>query len=161
MISRTTEFKTRGYIETEHSCVKGNNAMRKVLIVEDDPLLRMSLTTVLSDKYEVYAVGSGLEALRFLRRQPVDIVLLDLLMSEGDGIVVLSQLRTLDPAPQVIVHSALKETRRIAKMIRLGATDYLVKPCPADKVRRAIERALAERMAQTKEAEARAYSLSA
>ena len=135
--------------------------MRSILVVEDDALLRMSLAAILSDKYEVHTVSSGLEALRFLRERPVDIVLLDLMMAEGDGVVVLSQLNALECAPRVIIHSALNEAPRIAKMIQLGASDYLVKPCSANKVRKAIERALAERMRETREAETRAYSLSA
>ena len=134
--------------------------MKSILIVEDEGLLRMSLIAVLSDKYDVHAVASGLEAIRYLRENEMDIVLLDMMMSDVDGVTVLSRLRSVRPSPSVIIHSVMSDPVRVAKIMRLGASDYLVKPCGASAVREAIERALKER-AQRQRSIERTYALSA
>lgn len=102
-----------------------------VLVVDDDSLNRMLLTTNLQQQgYRVATARDGLQALELLHSQPFDVVLLDLLMPEMDGYQVLAQMKQ-DPILRhvpVIVISALDEMASIIRCIEMGATDYLAKP---------------------------------
>jgi phosphoserine phosphatase RsbU/P len=102
-----------------------------LLVVDDDETNREMLARRLRrDGYTVTLVASGLEALRLLRMQPFDMVLLDLLMPGLDGYQVLLKLKN-DPALRdvpVIMISALDQEDGVARCIELGAEDYLAKP---------------------------------
>src|SRR5438477_9014597 len=73
-----------------------------VLIVDDEPSVRESLRIVLKDRYEILTANAGAAALEIVERQPVDVVLLDILMPGLDGLEVLERLRQRAAAPQVI-----------------------------------------------------------
>lgn len=119
--------------------------MQTVLIVEDDAQLRTSLAAALTDDYLVKSAGSGREAIGFLRESMADVVLLDMVMSEGDGFTVLGHIAGMSPKPHVVVLSVLDQIAKAVKAIRLGANDYLVKPCDLHTVRTAIRQALPDR----------------
>ena len=113
-----------------------------VLIVEDDECLRTSLATALANEYMVRTVGGGLEALRFLKQNTVDLILLDMVMSAGDGFTVLAQVAKMSPKPQVVILSVLDQVGTAVKAMRLGADDYLVKPCALNTVREIVRKVL-------------------
>ena len=103
----------------------------RLLVVDDEPgnrdLLRRRLER---EGYAVIAAASGREALDLVAREAVDIVLLDVLMPEMDGLAVLEQLKS-DGATRdlpVIMISALDDLGAIARCIEQGAEDYLPKP---------------------------------
>jgi adenylate cyclase len=102
-----------------------------VLVVDDDSLNRMLLTTNLQQQgYTVTSARDGKQALELLHAQPFDVVLLDLLMPEMDGYQVLAKMKQ-DPVLRhlpVIVISALDEMESVIRCIEMGATDYLSKP---------------------------------
>jgi DNA-binding NtrC family response regulator len=108
---------------------------RTVLIVEDDGPMRQSLAAALSSEFRVLTAGSGTEAIRTLRESRPDAVLLDIVMPDGDGFSVLGAVEGLRPRPRVVVLSALNQVTKAVKAMRLGASDYLVKPCGLDRVR--------------------------
>src|SRR5690606_33475956 len=102
-----------------------------VLVVEDTVVNRLALTRgVEREGHVVLQAANGREALDTLRRSTVDMVLLDLLMPEIDGLQVLAamggdaQLRDIP----VLVISAVEETEDIARAIEMGAIDCLPKP---------------------------------
>src|SRR6202008_1071575 len=80
--------------------------------------------------HRVQAVASGPEALALLRRQPIDVVLLDVLMPEMSGYEVLQRLHAEEPLREipVLMISALDEMDSVVRCIELGAEDYLPKP---------------------------------
>jgi len=118
--------------------------MATTLIVDDDGSLRDALAGALvDDEHEIHTAAGGLEAIRLLQQRPVDVVLLDMVMSDGDGYAVLAHLLGVNPKPKVIVLSVLDHVRSVVTAMKLGADDYLVKPCELRVVRRAICRALA------------------
>jgi adenylate cyclase len=102
-----------------------------VLVVDDDPLNRRLLTTSLErDGHRTSAVGDGLAALDALRRDEPDVVLLDIVMPELDGMAVLERIKQ-DPELRhipVIVISGVDEADSIVRCIEMGAEDYLPKP---------------------------------
>lgn len=105
----------------------------KVLVVDDDPvLLRMVQTFLLSseDPYEVLMANSGPEALEIARSEIPDLVLLDLMMPEMDGIEVCVQLRASRSTyliPVIMLTASALHDHRL-EALRTGVDDYLSKP---------------------------------
>ncbi len=92
-------------------------------------MLRYLRTILEVDSYHVETVSSGRQAVERIQRDPVpDLVLLDVLMPEMDGIETLERIRSLRPGLKVVMLSCVSEPRRIVQAIRLGACDYLTKP---------------------------------
>jgi adenylate cyclase len=103
-----------------------------ILVVDDDENNRFTLVQRLKrEGYENVAVAcDGREALARLSEIPFDLVLLDVMMPELDGIGVLSEIKA-DPALRhipVIMISAVSDLERVVRCIELGAEDYLTKP---------------------------------
>lgn len=119
--------------------------MQKILIVEDDGCLNASLVAALTNEYEVRAVTDGAAAVEFLDAHHVDLVLLDMVMPERDGFSVLSHVAGMDPKPRVVVLSVLAQVSKVVKTMRLGASDYLVKPCDLNRLKRVLRDTLAVR----------------
>jgi DNA-binding NtrC family response regulator len=114
-----------------------------VLVVEDDKAFRTHLATALADEYAVHATECATEALGFLRENSVAALLVDMAMPDGDGLSVLAYAGAMSPKPHVVVLSPVARPTDAVKAMRLGASDYLVKPCDMDAVRRSIHDALA------------------
>lgn len=102
-----------------------------VLVIDDEAANREILTRLLERRgHRVRAVGSAKETYDTLKRDSFDLVLLDILMPEVNGIDVLARMKA-DPSWReipVVMVSGLKETGAIAKCISVGAEDYLPKP---------------------------------
>lgn len=109
--------------------------MSTVLVVDDDPDIRLLFEVELSfTDHQVLQAGDGQEALDLLRRQPVDLVLLDIMMPRMDGTEVLAELRKARPAQPVIFLTARGEEEDRVRGLRLGADDYVVKPFGIDEL---------------------------
>jgi class 3 adenylate cyclase len=107
------------------------DALASILVTDDDAINRMLLVRLLEQEgHRARTAANGREALELLRGEHADVVLLDILMPELDGIAVLERLKA-DPALQhipVIMISAVDELDSVVKCIELGAEDYLPKP---------------------------------
>ncbi len=100
-----------------------------ILIVDDEPSMRKYLQTSLElDSYQVTAAASGEEAIEKVRQKVPDVVLLDLVMPGWDGLETLKRIRQASPLSQVVMISCVRDTRKVAQAMRLGAQDYLSKP---------------------------------
>jgi class 3 adenylate cyclase len=103
-----------------------------ILVVDDDEENRQLLARRLGrEGHQVRMAKDGLEALALLQADPVDLVLLDVMMPGLDGPAVLARLKQ-DPERRhipVLMISALDETASVVRSIELGAEDYLPKPC--------------------------------
>ena len=104
--------------------------MSTVLVVEDSPAARDVVTKILRrEGYDVVSATNGYEALDALRHSTPDVMLLDVMMPEMDGMTVLSHLRD-DPEHKdlpVILLTALSDDTRMQQARDLGVSDYLVK----------------------------------
>jgi two-component system response regulator AtoC len=102
----------------------------KILVVDDEPSIRKVLQTLLEvDGYKVETAASGKEALeRVGSGERPDLIILDVLMPEIDGIETLRQLMQIDRSLSVIMLSCSNEVTTVVEAIRLGAMDYLTKP---------------------------------
>lgn len=113
-----------------------------VLIVDDDELLRKQLSAQLQAAgCDNATAEDGATALRILQDTDFDVVLLDLEMPHLNGFQLLDALRNTYPDVVPVVLAGDGDTPRVVRAIRLGAHDFLEKPCDTRLLRRAIERA--------------------
>src|SRR6266566_4800880 len=114
-----------------------------ILVVDDDQSTRQYLTDFLSSRgYSVACLDSGNGILRRLAASPPSAMLLDLRMPGVSGLDVLAQVRTLERPAPVIVLSGLGEITTVVKAMKMGASDYLVKPFEEQELELAIENVL-------------------
>jgi CheY-like chemotaxis protein len=116
------------------------SAKKSVLVVDDDSLIRTMFDHFLSPQYEVRAVADGAQAVEAVRRQPPDLMILDLRMPVMDGWEVLEWLETNGAPVPVIVVSAEMRGRPIASALVRGR---LTKPVTLRALREACEAVLA------------------
>jgi two-component system response regulator AlgR len=115
----------------------------KMLLVDDEPLARSRLRTLLADcklpAAEVAAeAANAAQAMEHLRRQSFDAVLLDIHMPGADGLALAQVLRTLPDAPAVVFVTAYAEHAVTA--FELEAADYLTKPVRLERLQAALSR---------------------
>jgi len=100
----------------------------KILVVEDEPSIREVLSLYLRRAgYQVTVVGDGREALAALSSQMPDLVVLDLMLPEVDGLEITRWLRERGDTPVIMLTARRTEQDRIAGL-EMGADDYVVKP---------------------------------
>ena len=100
-----------------------------ILVVDDEPSMLRYLQTVLElDSYRVTTASNGLEAVEKVQRESPDLVLLDMVMPGADGLETLQRIRETRPSTKVVMLSCVRDTRKVAQAMRLGAQDYLSKP---------------------------------
>ncbi|TGD88356.1 response regulator transcription factor [Mycolicibacterium sp. CH28] len=103
--------------------------MLKVIIVDDEALIRSGFELILSavDDIEVVATCDGVQAVRVVTERRPDVVLLDIRMPGKDGLAVLRELQALDCPPTVAVLTTFDADEYIAAALRLGAAGFLLK----------------------------------
>jgi DNA-binding NarL/FixJ family response regulator len=105
----------------------------KVLLVDDDALVRAGLRLILSSAHDLEVVGEtvdGAGAVAAVREHRPDVVLMDIRMPRTDGITATAALRRLDPPPQVIVLTTFRADEHVVSALRAGASGFLVKDTP-------------------------------
>lgn len=118
-------------------------ARLRILVVEDDPAIREVLVDALEfEGFDVLEAGTYAAGLDIAIRTPCDLVLLDLVLPDGDGLTLLSEARLARPSLPVIISTARgAEDDRIAGL-KLGADDYVVKPFSVKEVIARVEAVL-------------------
>jgi DNA-binding NtrC family response regulator len=98
------------------------------LVVDDEKSLRESMQLLLQDNYDVHLAGSGREAIRIIKKNPIDLVLLDIRLPEIDGLEILKIIKGIDDSIEVLMVTAVVTVGKAVEAIRLGAYDYITKP---------------------------------
>ena len=102
---------------------------RKLLIIDDDALVRRSIAAYLSDSgFAVYEAGEANRLCDAIKEHEPDLVITDLRMPGADGLYVLNQIKQHEPHLPVIIISGAGSIGDVVQALRLGASDYLVKP---------------------------------
>jgi len=107
----------------------------QILLVDDDALVRESLSSILSSEDDIDVVGTagnGEEALRFLKAQPAEVVLMDLRMPVMDGIEATAAIKRSHPQVKVLVLTTFRDFRHVHQALHAGADGYMLKNNPLE-----------------------------
>lgn len=129
----------------ETTSVEPSIRTSKVLIIDDDRAMRDLLSTILRDDYIVASCSSGQAGLDILRHQDFDVVLLDIMLGDANGLEILRQLKTFNDKTEVIMITVVKDLRTAIGAMKLGAFDYITKNFEYDEVKRIVHKALEQR----------------
>jgi DNA-binding NtrC family response regulator len=104
-------------------------AKQKVLVVEDEELMRNILRTLLEDEgYEVFTADSAESALQIFPENSIDVTITDIKMAGLDGLGLLDRIKSIDEHALVIVMTAFSSVDSAVAALRKGAYDYITKP---------------------------------
>ncbi len=114
-----------------------------VLVADDELLIRQSLRIMLQQEgFDVLAAASGEQAWSIFQSAHPDVVLLDLLLGDVDGMEILSRIRQAAPESKVVILSAHGSIERAVSAMKLGAYDFIKKPFELEEVLSAVRNAL-------------------
>ena len=118
-------------------------ASSRILIVDDDPAHRTMLRTLIrSWGAETDEAGDGSVAITLCREKPYDLILMDVLMPEVDGISALQAIKSYNPSIPVLIMTAYSKVESAVEAVKAGAYDYLSKPLDFESLGLTISRAL-------------------
>ena len=115
--------------------------MIRVLIADDQELIRESLKVVLSSHSDLSVVGvaaDGVEVLNCLKQQPVDIILMDIRMPNMDGVLCTKAVKETYPETKIIILTTFDDDDFVFSALRYGASGYLLKGVGMDELYHAI-----------------------
>jgi CheY-like chemotaxis protein len=117
--------------------------MAKILVIDDEPAVRVLLEILLSEQgYDVILADGGWKGLELFRREHPDVVVLDLKMPELDGVMVLKHIRRIDLNQPVIILTGAATPETEQQVRALGATEIVKKEYTLDLLGHALKRAL-------------------
>ena len=118
----------------------------QILVVDDEEPIRNALKKFLvQQQFEVYAAGSGEEALEQLRRHRIALMLCDIRMPGTSGVDLVPQAIEIEPELAILMLTAVNDATSAALCMQRGALDYLTKPIELADLGRAVQRALKRR----------------
>jgi DNA-binding NtrC family response regulator len=118
----------------------------RILVVDDEEIVLQSCRRALGDGQRVVdTVSSGAEALKRIEEGRYDVVLLDIMMPDIDGLQVLQRVKESHPDLEVIMVTGLSQIETAVRAMKLGAFDYLPKPFDPDELALVVDRAVERR----------------
>jgi two-component system, chemotaxis family, chemotaxis protein CheY len=132
--------------------IKKEREQKTILIADDSSFIRMVIKEMLCNVgYEnVIFATSATEILETCKGSKLDIVLLDMNLSDGDGLNVLRKIRLMHPDLKCIIVSAIDQKDIIEKAKNLGALDYVIKPFRSERLISAVDDAITGKPANEK-----------
>jgi signal transduction histidine kinase len=129
----------------------------RLMVVDDEESLRITTAAILEKEgYTVDVASSGNEAVGLLANADYDLVLTDLHMEGGEGLMVLNEIRRNAPLTITVVLTGFASVESAIAALQEGAYDYLVKPCDIDTMKHTIRRGVEHRRLMLAEQKARA-----
>jgi two-component system, NtrC family, response regulator AtoC len=114
-----------------------------ILIVDDDEVMQETLSDVLKKRgYEIFSVGSGNGALSIIKKNVIDLILLDMRLPDIDGLEVLKKIKEFDTEILVIMMTAYSDVQTAVSSMKSGAYDYINKPFELEELKLLIEKGL-------------------
>jgi two-component system, NtrC family, sensor kinase len=126
-----------------HQFPEANN--RRILIVDDEEAIRNLFAIALSERYECVTAADTPEALKLLAAQQFALVISDVQLPGLSGVELLRKIISDFPDTAVIMVSGIDRSQRVIDALRIGAFDYLLKPCDLDVLQLRVEQALERR----------------
>lgn len=119
--------------------------IKKILIVDDEENARIGLSKLLAQEgYQVACVANGQEALQFLSRERVNLVISDINMPEMNGLTFLRELNRNYPSTNVIMITAYGGVESYLEAMNLGAFEYIHKPVKLEELRSVMNKIAAD-----------------
>ena len=122
-----------------------SDKVRSVLIVDDEVGVRESLKMILKKDYDVFLAKDAEEAFLQIKENAPDVMLLDIILPDLDGLKVLERIKQNDPDIVVIMITATNTAKTAVEAMKLGAYHYVTKPFDNDELRLIISRSLSEK----------------
>ena len=113
-----------------------------LLIVDDDAGIREALHVILDDDYAVLDAADRESGVKIAQSCGVNLILLDILLPDVDGIEMLQELKTIAPSVPIIMLTAVKTVRTAVTSMKLGAVDYITKPFREEELLASIRQTL-------------------
>jgi len=113
---------------------------KSILVCDDEEGIRESLKLILEKDYDVVFAESGDEAIQKMKASPSEIVIMDIKMPKKDGLETLKEIKKINPASTVIIATGYKSADVAQEAIRLGASDYIVKPFNRDNITKIVRK---------------------
>ena len=118
----------------------------RILVVDDEEIVLRSCLRILSgDEFQVETVQDGRQALQKVEENPYDVMILDIMMPNVDGLEVLRRVKETHPNVDVVMVTGLAQIDTAVKAMKLGAFDYIAKPFEPDELKLVVQRALERR----------------
>ncbi len=118
--------------------------MRKILVVDDEKLIRIGIKTMIENKkpnhYKISVCSNGKEALDTLTKEKFDILITDIRMPIMDGITLMQEISHINYKPQIIILSGYDDFNYASEALRCGARDYLLKPVKRSDLHASLEK---------------------
>ncbi|MCK5125385.1 MAG: sigma-54-dependent Fis family transcriptional regulator [candidate division Zixibacteria bacterium] len=109
--------------------------MSRILVIDDEPKMTMLISASLEDAgHSVTTAGTGKEAMTLLKKNSYDLVVSDIRLPAPDGMEILSWLSKNVPETMVIMMTAFAEVKNAVEAMKMGASDYLIKPFPLEEL---------------------------
>ena len=118
--------------------------MPKLLIIDDEPSIRLSIKAVFNrEDISVFGAETAEEGIRFAAEHSPDVILLDIRLGKCSGLELFHELRRIDPRCIIIFITGHGTTETAIEAMKLGAFDYLTKPLDAKQLKQVVEQAFA------------------
>jgi len=112
----------------------------KVLLVDDEKIFIENMAGLLEKRdYQATAVFSGEDALKTLKNEDFDVVVLDLKMPGMDGLSTMKEIKKLNRSPEILMLTGHGSIATAVEAVKMGAYDYLAKPCEIDELVEKLE----------------------
>ena len=118
--------------------------MARILVVDDAAFMRMLLKKILTQAGHqiVGEASNGREAVEKYKQLKPDLVTMDIVMPEMDGITAVKEIMKIDPNAKIIMITAVGQEAKVMEALKSGAKGYIVKPFQAPKVIEEVNRVL-------------------
>lgn len=124
------------------SQIEGGASKKCILAVDDNAIVLTRIVNTLSNDYEVVTVNSGARALKYLKEEKPDLILMDIQMAQKDGIETLRDIRAMEDRKDipVIMLTGVEDKECVLESAKLGIDDYILKPFYSDVLEKRISR---------------------
>ncbi|MCX4341158.1 MAG: response regulator [Lachnospiraceae bacterium] len=124
------------------SQIEGGDSRKCILAVDDSAIVLSRIESTLGNDYDVVTVNSGARALKYLKEEKPDLILMDIRMAQKDGIETLRDIRNMDDRKDipVIMLTGVETKDSVLESAKLGIRDYILKPFYNDELIKRIHR---------------------
>ena len=113
-----------------------------ILVVDDEYGVLQSFKIVLGSEHNIFLAETGEKAIKTFSENAIDLILLDIILPDSNGIDLLKKFKETDPDTEVIMVTAVKEVKTAVEAMKFGAYDYIVKPFVVEDIINIINRVL-------------------